>query len=147
MLTYLPADTSDIDVLYVLSKSLIERYEDLTSIDLPDVLAWVRRKLEKKISEYRTAYLDGQKVGYFRLCDSGEGMLEIDDLYVLDAYQGRGIGSEIIRFCISESKRVNKPLMLYVFTDNVHAAALYEKHGFSVSEIVSPTRRILIRRP
>jgi len=145
MLTFRPADFSDVDALYELNKSLIERYEDLSSIDLPSVLAWVRRKLEKKISEYRTVLMDGEKVGYFRLCDGDDDTLEIDDLYVLDGFQGRSVGSEIVRYCIAESERLLKPLMLYVFTENTRAVSLYEKYGFQVREIVSPTRKILIR--
>ncbi len=145
MLTYHPADVSDIEALYALNKSLIEQYEDLSSIDLPSVLAWIRRKLEKKISEYFAVFMSTEKVGYFHLCEGEEDSLEIDDLYIFDEYQGRGFGNEIVRYCISESERMNKPLMLYVFTENARAVSLYEKHGFQVFKTVSPTRSILIR--
>lgn len=141
------AGTTDLEPLYELNKSLIEQYEDLSSIDLPAVLAWVRKKLTKKLDEYRTVFLNDEKVGYFRLCEGGDDSLEIDDLYVLSPYQGQGIGSEIVRNCIEESERLKKPLMLYVFTQNTGALRLYEKMGFELKEIVSPTRKILIRRP
>lgn len=141
------AGTTDLEPLYELNKSLIEQYEDLSSIDLPAVLAWVRKKLTKKLDEYRTVFLNDEKVGYFRLCEGGDDSLEIDDLYVLSPYQGQGIGSEIVRNCIEESERLKKPLMLYVFTQNTGAVHLYEKIGFELKEIVSPTRKILIRRP
>jgi len=141
------AGTTDLEPLYELNKSLIEQYEDLSSIDLPAVLAWVRKKLTKKLDEYRTVFLNDEKVGYFRLCEGGDDSLEIDDLYVLSPYQGQGIGSEIVRHCIEESDRFKKPLMLYVFTQNTGAVHLYEKMGFELKEIVSPTRKILIRRP
>ena len=145
MLTLLPADISDAAVLFELNKSLIEQYEDLSSIDLPEVLAWVRRKIEKKLPEYRAVIVNGEKAGYFRLCESDENMLEIDDLYVLEAHQGKGVGGDIVRHCISESERLGKPLMLYVFTANTRAFRLYEKLGFQLSETVSSTRSILVR--
>ena len=146
-LQFVPAEKADLDALFELNKSLIEQYEDLSSIDLDGVLAWVRRKLQKKLSEYRAVVLNGEKVGYFRLCGGEDNTLEIDDLYVLSPYQRRGIGSEIVRHCIGESERLGKPLMLYVFTQNTGAVRLYEKMGFELRELVSPTRRILIRRP
>ena len=141
------ADDTDLEPLFELNKSLIEQYEDLSSIDLPSVLAWVRRKLTKKLDEYRTVFLNDEKAGYFRLCDGDDKSLEIDDLYVLSPYQGQGIGSQIVRHCIEESERAHKPLMLYVFTQNTGAIRLYEKMGFELKEVVSPTRKILIRRP
>ena len=144
-LRFEPAESADLEPLFELNKSLIEQYEDLSSIDLEKVLAWVRRKLEKKLTEYRAVLMNDQKVGYFRLCESDDGMLEIDDLYVLAPYQGRGVGSEIVRHCIEAAEQAGKPLMLYVFTKNTGAVRLYEKMGFECKEAVSPTRVILIR--
>lgn len=69
------AGTTDLEPLYELNKSLIEQYEDLSSIDLPAVLAWVRKKLTKKLDEYRTVFLNDEKVGYFRLCEGGDDSL------------------------------------------------------------------------
>ena len=144
-LRFEPACADDLEPLYALNESLIRQYEDLSSIEPDKVLTWVRRKLEKKLSEYRAVFLNDEKVGYFRLCDGDDNSLEIDDLYVLSPYQGQGIGSEIVRHCIEESERARKPLMLYVFTRNTGAVRLYEKMGFRLKEIVSPTRNILER--
>lgn len=146
-LRFQPAGHSDIDALFELSKTLIDRYEDLSSIDLDEVLPWVRRKLLKKLPEYRAVYLNDEKVGFFRLFESDGNVLELDDLYVLSPHQGQGIGSEIIRYCISESNKHEKPLTLYVFTKNTGAIRLYERFGFRIRETVSPTRIIMERLP
>ncbi len=146
-LQFVPAGEIDLEILFDLNRSLIEQYEDPSSIDFSEVLSWVRRKLAKKLSEYRTVMLDGIKVGYFRLCDGEDNSLEIDDLYVLTPYQGQGIGSEIVQHCIDESERLQRPLMLYVFSANTGAVRLYERMGFSVSQTVSETRHIMKRNP
>ena len=145
MLCFRPADAADLDVLFEMNRTLIEQYEDLGSIDLSRVLLWVRRKLEEKLPEYRAVFRNDEKVGYFRLFETDEGALEIDDLYILSPFRGQGVGTEIIRHCIAESERLQKPLMLYVFTRNIRAAALYERMGFVPSSIVSPTRQIMVR--
>ena len=51
-LRYTPATQEDIDVIYHLCRVLIETYEDLSSINLPAVLAWVRKKIQTQISAY-----------------------------------------------------------------------------------------------
>ena len=144
-LQFIPAEETDLDVLLELNRSLIERYEDLSSINLDEILAWVGRKLQKKLSEYRAVILSGEKVGYFRLCGGEDDSLELDDLYVLAPHQGQGIGTQIVLHCIRESERLQKPLMLYVFAANTGAVRLYERLGFHLKETVSPTRKIFIR--
>lgn len=137
-LQYAFAEESDTPVIYTQAKELIDTYEDLGSIDYEKVIAWVNRKITEKIREYCCVTADGEKCAYFRLCEDGE----LDDLYVLPAFRGKGIGSEILRKCIAESAR---PLYLYVFTRNTGAISLYERFGFAVREAVGKTRLIMAR--
>lgn len=142
-LTFAPAAGPDIDIIYSLSKDLIDRYEDIGSIDYEKVLAWVRRKIEKKISEYTCVFCDGTKAGYYRVT-AADGMTELDDLYILPEFQSRGIGTFIINKCCAESKL---PVMLYVFTRNTGAFALYQRLGFRVAKQVGTSRCIMVRAP
>ena len=135
-LQFVPAENADIPVIFSQAKSLIDTYEDVTSIDYDKVLAWVQRKITEKISEYCCVKLDGEKCAWYRFCEDGE----LDDLYVLPAFQNRGIGSEILKKCIAESEH---PIYLYVFSCNTRAIAFYERFGFSVRETVGNTRYIL----
>ena len=64
---------------------------------------------------------------------------EIDDLYVLPEFQGRGIGTFTVRKCLEEGENV----FLYVFSKNQGAVRLYSSLGFEISEKVSPTRYIM----
>ena len=137
-LTFTNASEADIPVIFEQAKDLIDTYEDLAAIDYDKVLAWVRRKIEAKISEYHCAMLDGEKCAFWRICDDGE----LDDLYVLPSFRNQGIGSAILINCIENS---GKPMWLYVFSRNVRAFSFYERHGFSPSRIVGPTRLIMER--
>ena len=132
------ADESDTPVIFTQAKDLIDHYEDVTSIDYERVLAWVKEKIETHISEYRCVLVAGQKAAYYRFCEDGE----LDDVYVLPAFQGQGIGSEILKRCIAASK---KDMYLYVFRNNIRAIAFYERFGFTVRESVGNTRFVMVR--
>ena len=140
-LTFAPAEMADIEPLFTLSTALIEQYEDLNSINNDEVIAWVRRKIQKKIGEYICIFCDGEKAGYYRFCPA-EGMMELDDLYILPRFQNRGIGTAVIKRCCAET---DLPVMLYVFTRNTGACALYRRLGFRVTETVGETRCIMVR--
>ena len=70
-------------------------------------------------------------------------MLEIDDLYIFPEFQNQGIGTAVIRKCC-ESRL---PVMLYVFTRNTGAFALYRRLGFRVTETIGNSRCIMVRNP
>ena len=143
VLTYVPAEHSDAGTIFSLSKALIDAYEDTAAIDYEKVLAWVRRKIETNIGTYTCILCDGQKAGYFRLCPAG-GMTELDDLYILPEFRNKGIGTAVLRKCLGEAVL---PVMLYVFTKNTGAMALYSRLGFRIQEYVGGTRCIMVRSP
>lgn len=142
-LTYMPACQTDIAPIFTMSKALIDDYEILENIDYEKVIGWVRRKIETSISEYRCVFRDGQKAGYYRFSPA-EGMMEIDDLYILPEYRNRGIGTAVIRKCCEET---TLPVMLYVFTRNTGAISLYQRLGFRVTREIGESRRIMVRQP
>ena len=135
---YIPATQRDIPVIFSQAKALIDAYEDVSAIDYDRVLAWLEKKIAENISSYTCLVQDGKICAYYRLCDDGE----LDDLYVLPEFQGKGIGSHILRKCIDGS---DTPLYLYVFSRNTRAIALYERFGFCICERVSNTRYIMRR--
>ena len=137
-MTYEPARPEDAPVIFGFARELIERYETDPDLDLNMALDWTRRKIEKRIGEYTRVLLDGAVAGFFRFVPDGERM-ELDDLYVLPAFQNRGIGTTVLRRCLAQGK----PVYFYVFTGNARAVALYEREGFRKIEDVSPTRMIM----
>lgn len=142
-ITYCNATAEDIEPIYILCRQLIDSYENLEAIDYPKVLQWVRRKIEKSIDEYTVIEADGQKAGYFRFCQNGDGLHEIDDLYVFPAFQNRGIGSAVIEKCCRSCR---EDVMLYVFSKNTRAVSLYQRLGFEIVETVRNSRYIMKRK-
>lgn len=137
-LTYEPARLKDAEVIFGFAKKLIETYETDPDLDLDMALAWTRRKIEQRIDEYTRVLADGIVAGFFRFVPDGERM-ELDDLYVLPAFQNRGVGTAVLRRCLA----AGKPVYFYVFTQNTRAVALYAREGFQKVEDVSPTRMIM----
>ena len=136
-LTYAPAAPTDAEAIFDLCRALIDQYEDIASIDYDRVLAWVRRKIEENISEYRRILADGAHAGYFRLCPAEDGW-ELDDLYVFPEFRSRGIGTAVIRHCCEQGS-----VMLYVFRKNTGALSLYRRLGFREVGTAGETRLIL----
>lgn len=138
-LCYEPACQEDLEPLFQLNKQLIEQYEDLSSIDYPRVLAWVRRNLQRNLSGVTRVLRDGILVGYFCLCREDD-KLELDSLFVLPPFRGQGIGTEILRKCLREA---DVPVFLFVFRENTRAAALYRRMGFRIVKEAGKTRYIM----
>lgn len=139
-ITYQPATAADITPIYELCEKLIQDYEQLEKINLPLVMDWVRRKLEKSIGEYTAVCADGEKAGYYHFYRNADGLYEIDDLYVLPPFRNRGIGTGVINRCCAS---VQEPVMLYVFIKNQRAVSLYQRLGFRIVETVRGSRYIM----
>lgn len=137
-ITYEKAEVSDIPEIFRLCRELILKWEDDKSLDLEKVLRWCENKISKNIGEYRRIICDGRLAGFYRFFETDDGW-EIDDLYVLPEFQGRGIGTFTVRKCLEEGENV----FLYVFSKNQGAVRLYSSLGFEISEKVSPTRYIM----
>lgn len=58
---------------------------------------------------------------------------ELSFLHVDPNFQNLGIGKKLIEFAL---RRLERPIKLEVFTDNLAAKALYEKYGFKVVKTV-----------
>ncbi|MCI6700705.1 MAG: GNAT family N-acetyltransferase [Solobacterium sp.] len=139
-ITFKPADNSDIETVYLLSKDLIDRYENIENINYDMVLNWIKDKINKSINEYASVYLDDKKCGYYHFCRNEEGILEIDDLYIFKEYQNKGIGTYVINNILIT---INEPVMLYVFIGNEKAVSLYKRLGFRIIRNIKVSRYIM----
>ena len=140
-LSFQSATSQDMDLIFQLNRELIDRYENVQDIPYDDVLAWVRRKIQKHIDSYTRIYAGGVHAGFYRFIAHEENM-ELDDLYIFPEFQGRGIGSRVIEKCCKET---NRPVMLYVFSRNILAWKLYQRLGFEIREKIQDSRYIMVR--
>ena len=135
------AKKEDIEPIYNFCRDIIYKYEDIDSIDLDKVLAWVKKKIENNIDEYVCVFEDRSKAGYYR-AHSENGKTELDDLYIFPQYQRKGIGTRVIEKCCAEAA---EPVFLYVFIRNTDAVKLYKRLGFEVVETIRDSRYIMQR--
>jgi [ribosomal protein S18]-alanine N-acetyltransferase len=61
----------------------------------------------------------------------GEFEASVHTIGVDGPYQGRGIGTALLRRLLARADELNAPVFLEVRTDNDRAVALYERHGFT----------------
>ena len=140
-IAYGMATVEDISQIFELSKSLVDAYEDLSTIDYPKVLRWMERKIQENISSYTVITLAGEKIGYYCLREES-GKWELDDFYILPQYRSMGIGSKVLEHICKEIKG---SIFLYVFTQNTGAINLYQRFGFRWAQTITPTRQIMER--
>lgn len=99
----------------------------------------IRDELSNKYSDFYFVYSDQTLAGYFKL-NSGEAQtdiklaesLELERIYVLQSYQGKGFGKWILENAKSRAAECQKEfLWLGVWEKNTKAISFYEKNGFS----------------
>lgn len=140
-LRYVTATEKDVQTIFTLSKSLIEEYEDLSTIDYPKVLRWVESKIRDNIDKYKVIVFNDEKAGYFCL-DFQADKWELDDFYILPLFRNMGIGTAVLSHIC---ENITGCIYLYVFTNNKGAISLYERFGFKRVQTVSDTRQIMER--
>ena len=94
-----------------------------------------RRRTHESPGNTLVAVADGQVVGFASFLPQARDHVsvrpaaEIVALYVLRAYQRRGIGTALMRECISGVPPL--PVALFVLRGNEKAIRFYEKNGFA----------------
>lgn len=87
---------------------------------------WAR---EWVASEFRIVVVDGKEVGDVDVVEEPD-RIRLTGFELHPEYQGRGIGSGILRALQARATERGVPLYLGVFIPNVRAKALYDRMGF-----------------
>lgn len=108
----------------------------------------LKEELENPESQVCFIVKDGQTAGFLKinwgqaqteqkLADS----LEIQRIYILEAFQGMGLGKQLFEYGLQEAYRLGcKWVWLGVWEHNYKAQAFYQKYGFEkFSEHAFPT--------
>jgi len=83
-------------------------------------------------------YDDGRQIGFCRAARCAPGLFYLADVYVLEAYRGRGLGAELVREMVDRGPLAKRSWLLH--TEDAHD--LYRKFGFA-----EPGRKVLERQP
>ncbi|MGT2930563.1 GNAT family N-acetyltransferase [Streptococcus dentasini] len=98
----------------------------------------LREELACSESSYTFAEVDGQKAGFLKTnTGSAQTETELDDafeiqrIYVLQKFQGLGIGKMLFEFALKEAKKSGASwVWLGVWEKNFKAQRFYAKYGF-----------------
>ena len=136
-INYKRCTKQDISKLYELSKRLIDTYEN-KNVNYDFIYNWIFNKLNNEIHDYYQILYNDNHVGYIHIINEDE--IEIDDFYIFDEYQNKGIGTIVLNTLINQS---TKNIFLYVFIKNMKAISLYERLGFKITENIKDSRYIM----
>ena len=136
-LRYAPAREEDIPAIFAQAKAVIDAYEDVEHIPYDRVMDWMRRKIAGHLTEYRRIYRGEELAGYYRFAPA-EGKMELDDLYILPACRGQGIGSAVLRDCLAAWSRKSR-YSRTCLREMSAPGALYERLGFRTVQEVGAT--------
>jgi GNAT superfamily N-acetyltransferase len=90
--------------------------------------AWFEQGLTE--ADFSVVEARGQAIGTIGLKDLPD-RVELVELQLLPEWQGRGLGTALVRAELERAQRLDKPIRLRVLLEN-RARSLYERHGFAI---------------
>lgn len=130
------------DVTFVVKVLLLANEKRLSAREewraerfLKNVTASTQKEVDGKVANSTTYVIeyDNVQVGRLRIVRPGNE-IHIAGIQVHPKYQGKGIGSQVIRAMMKDAKEKKWPLTLEVEKDNPDAKRLYIKLGFEVTK-------------
>ena len=98
----------------------------------------IEESLGKASNAYWLAALDRLPVGYAKLklgsapaCGQQKDASQLQKIYVLRSFLGRGVGAALMQPIIGEVRQRASFLWLHVLRENVRAIEFYQRFGFS----------------
>jgi ribosomal protein S18 acetylase RimI-like enzyme len=123
-----PASQSDHEFLYRLHCATMRDYVDRTW-GWDDDAQRIAFDIRLSTNPHQVILFDGDPVGMLEI-EHHPTELVIANIQVLPEYQGRGIGSAVIREVIDLAQQCSVVATLQVLEVNVRARRLYERLGF-----------------
>ena len=124
------ASHCDKEFVYQVKRAAFKEYVD-------QVWGWEegeQRKLHDRrfrSQDFHSIELDGKDVGIMSVAQRPD-CVTVNQLYILPAYQGRGIGRQCMSMVIDEAAKLALPIRLTVLKVNRRAVAFYERLGFAI---------------
>ena len=130
--TFRDCTLDDFDFLFDLKKQNFKWYVD-------KIWGWrddeqkerLKNDLKDHLSHKKTILIDGCPAGVYASHITENGDFFINEISLLNEYQGKGIGRNILEKQLEENRKNNIRTILQVFKDNP-AKRLYERLGFKI---------------
>ena len=126
------ATDTDLDLLYEIFCISLRQYVEQTWGTWDERAQRQRFQEVTRPEDHKILQLDGYVIGCVSL-KVFETELRLLRLFILPAYQNRGLGSEILEEILAFAHQCELPVRLRVLCVNP-ARRLYERHGFVVTE-------------
>ncbi len=126
------ATINDSDFFYKVKKTVLKDY-------IEEIWGWEENfqiqfhKENFHVDETQIIIVDENNAGTVEVKEDSEKIF-ISSLYILPAYQNKGIGTAICNDYISKAEKEQKRIELEVLKLNVHAQRLYKNLGFALTE-------------
>ncbi|MCR2802782.1 GNAT family N-acetyltransferase [Paenibacillus soyae] len=98
----------------------------------------IKRSIESEASICFGVYGGGNQIGFARAVTDQATMYWLCDVWIDEAYRGRGVGKRFVDSIIQSDELIH----LSGFLGTADAHRLYEQHGF-----VKDSERFMVRRP
>lgn len=123
---------TDFDFLFELKKQNFKKYVDkYWSWNDQDQKNRLKIDLEEHLQHKHIILLHNNVIGVYAVHITENGDCFINEISLLEEYQGKGIGTKILKEQLKENKKQKIRTILQVFKDNP-AKKLYERLGFIV---------------
>ena len=124
---------ADADFIMALTETVMRGHFEKTWGGWDPAFQWNDLRTTFPELEHRLVICAGVRAGYVAIRRS-EASIFVVKLYLLPAYQNRGIGAAIMRELMAEARAAGKPLQLYVLPVNGAAQRFYERLGLAVTD-------------
>ncbi|MTH17683.1 GNAT family N-acetyltransferase [Flavobacterium sp. LC2016-01] len=147
MITITECHPNQLDLLF---KIAVQTYTNTYKYLWIDNGVWYLEKFYKKADfkkellssdiHYFLVYDSENIIGYFKLKNnfiapySETDCIEIDKLYLLKKYAGKGIGKTVMKFIIDFAHKHDRPIIWLKVMEDSLAKYFYEKQGFVMTD-------------
>ena len=130
-----PAQPSDAEFMFVLARAALGPYVE-------EIWGWRDDEQRSRQEDWfartpaQVIEADAEAVGCLSVVEHDDSIV-IDRIALLPPWQGRGIGTRLMRQVMEDAERRDLPVRLSVL-DNNPARRLYERLGFQVTSVAPP---------